>query len=496
MDNLSKYFEVVDQSKQEFIDKLREIVAIPSVSGDATRRQDVIRMGLWLKEKWEALGAETKRVDPGMQELQGQTIPLPPIILGQYGNNPSKKTLLVYGHYDVQPALKEDGWNTDPFELVHNDKDQLVGRGATDDKGPVLGWLCCAEAFKRAGIDFPVNLKFCFEGMEECGSEGLEEVVRHEADKWFSGTDAVCISDNYWLGKNRPCLTYGLRGVSYFYITVEGPSADLHSGVFGGTVHEPMVDLVHLMSRLVDVKGKILIPSIYEKVAPLTLAEEKAYDGLDFNHDDLAKDLRSNVIIHDSEKDTLMHRWRLPSLSLHGIEGAFYGPGEKTVIPAKVTGKFSIRTVPDMDPAEVDRLACKYVADEFAKLNSKNKLTVKMVHDGRWWYSSPEHPNFVAGAKAIERVFGTSPDLTREGGSIPITLTFEEALNRNVLLLPMGASDDGAHSVNEKLDVRNFIEGIKVFGVYLEELSKPRVPLTNSGDQQQQQQQQQQMVAE
>ncbi|KAJ1922322.1 hypothetical protein H4219_000184 [Mycoemilia scoparia] len=472
MDSLSKYYETVEQDKQHYIDRLSEIVAIPSVSCSADHRPDVVRMGHWLKDQWEALGAETKLVNPGTQELEGKTLDLPPVVLGKYGNDPAKKTLLVYGHYDVQPALKEDGWSTDPFKLVINDKEQMVGRGSTDDKGPVLGWLCSAEAYKKAGLEYPVNLKFCFEGMEESGSEGLEEVIRDEADKWFKGTDVVCISDNYWLGKEKPCLTYGLRGVSYFYITVQGPGADLHSGVFGGTVHEPMTDLVNLMSKLVDVKGKILIPGIYDGVAPVTDEEHQAYEGLEFKHSDMEDDLKHKVIVHDEEKKTLMHRWRMPSLSLHGIEGAFYNPGAKTVIPARVIGKFSIRTVPNMDRAEVARITCKYLNEEFAKLGSKNKMTAEMAHDGPWWYSSPKHPNFVAGAKAMERVFGVQPDLTREGGSIPITISFQEALNCNVLLLPMGSADDGAHSINEKLNIRNFIEGIKVFGAYVDELSK------------------------
>ncbi|KAI8321326.1 CNDP dipeptidase [Martensiomyces pterosporus] len=472
MANVEKYFELVDQNQKKFIEALREVVAIPSVSGDAARRPDVIRMGEWLQAKWEALGATCKRVDPGKQDLHGAILDLPPVILGQYGNDPSKKTVLVYGHYDVQPALLDDGWETDPFTLVEKEDGRLVGRGSTDDKGPVLGWLLCAQTHKEAGIDFPVNLKFCFEGMEESGSEGLDDIIVEEADKWFKGTDVVCISDNYWLGKNKPCLTHGLRGVSYFHLLVEGPGADLHSGVFGGTVHEPMVDLVHLMSKLVDVNGRILVPGIYDQVMPVTEEEEETYQGLEFSHADLAKDLKNDVIIHGAERDTLKHRWRYPTLSIHGVEGAFYASGDKTVIPAKVRGKFSLRTVPNMEPAKVAELVTEHLNAEFAKLGSKNKMTVIETHGGRWWYSSPKHPNFIAGAKATEKVYGVKPDLTREGGSIPVTLTFEENLNVNVLLLPMGAADDGAHSINEKLDKRNYIQGIKLLGAYLHEVAQ------------------------
>ncbi|KAI8872679.1 CNDP dipeptidase [Ramicandelaber brevisporus] len=468
---IDNYFAHIEANQSKYIDRLREIVAIPSVSGDVAHRAQVVKMGEWLLDELKRLGATTKRVEPGKQELEGQTIDLPPVVLATYGTDPTKKTVLIYGHYDVQPALKEDGWNTDPWTLTEDKEGRLYGRGATDDKGPVLGWLCAIEAHQELGLDLPVNLKFCFEGMEESGSEGLNEVIIAEADKYFAGVDCVCISDNYWLGKSKPCLTYGLRGVSYFQIQVSGPKADLHSGVFGGTIHEPMTDLVALMGRLVTPKGEILVPGIMDQVAPLTEEEKKTYNGLDFSMQDFKHSSGSNGPIFDNETDTLMHRWRYPSLSLHGIEGAFYSSGAKTVIPAKVSGKFSIRTVPNMQLAEVTKLVIKHVEAEFAKLGSPNKMRVECLHDGIWWVSSPNHWNFVAGANAVEKVFQTKPDLTREGGSIPVTLTFQDALKRNVLLLPMGSSDDGAHSINEKVDRFNYIQGIKLYGAYLHEIA-------------------------
>ncbi|KAJ2336152.1 hypothetical protein GGI00_000991 [Coemansia sp. RSA 2681] len=476
---VDKYFELVDQHQKEFIETLREAVAIPSVSSDASKRGEVVRMGEWLQTRWEKLGATCKRVDPGKQDLHGVSLDLPPVILGQYGNDAGKKTVLVYGHYDVQPALLEDGWDTDPFTLVETADGRLVGRGSTDDKGPVLGWLLCAETHARAGLEFPVNLKFCFEGMEESGSEGLDDIIVAEADKWFAGTDVVCISDNYWLGTTKPCLTHGLRGVSYFHLQVEGPGADLHSGVFGGTVHEPMVDLVHLLATLVAPDGRIRVPGIYDQVMPESAEEERSYEGLEFSHAALAGDLKRDVIIHADERATLKHRWRFPTLSIHGVEGAFYAPGDKTVIPARVRGKFSLRTVPNMEPARVAELVTRYLDAEFAKLGSKNVMKVIETHGGRWWYSSPNHPNFVAAARATERVYGVTPDLTREGGSIPVTLTFEEALRVNVLLLPMGAADDGAHSINEKIDRRNYIQGIKLLGAYLHEIAATDLTATS-----------------
>jgi len=288
-----------------------------------------------------------------------------------------------------------------------------------------------------------------------------------ESKKYFKDADAACISDNYWLGTEKPCLTYGLRGCNYYSIEISGPGQDLHSGVFGGTAHEPMTDLVRVMSTLVSPDGKILIKGIDDLVAPLTDEEKSLYGDIAFTMDNLYESLGSKTGIYSDKERTLMGRWRYPSLSLHGVEGAFSAPGAKTVIPAKVTGKFSIRTVPDMEIEAVNELVYKHVNDAFTALGSKNKCRVYLQHAGKWWVASPKHWNFTAAGKAVEHVWGVKPDLTREGGSIPVTLTFEQATGKNVLLLPMGSSTDAAHSINEKLDKKNYIEGIKLLGAYL-----------------------------
>ncbi|KAH8911728.1 CNDP dipeptidase [Coniochaeta sp. PMI_546] len=463
---LDGFFKQVDTLSDHFIERLRKAVAIPSISADESRRPDVFRMGHWLADELKALGVQVELRQLGKQPDHPH-LDLPPVVLGRYGNDKNKRTILVYGHYDVQPAEKTDGWATEPFDLTVDSEGRMFGRGSTDDKGPVLGWLNAIEAHQKAGVEFPVNLLMCFEGMEEYGSEGLDELIEAEAKKWFADADAVCISDNYWLGTEKPCLTYGLRGCNYYSVEVSGPGADLHSGVFGGTAQEPMTDLVRVLATLVDTDGKIQIPGIKEQVAPVTAEEETLYDGISFTMDNIHESLGSKTTIFEDKKSTLMARWRYPSLSIHGIEGAFSQPGAKTVIPAKVIGKFSIRTVPNMEIEKTNELVFKYVKEQFAKLGSKNTLKVDVLHTGKWWVSSPKHWNFSAAAKAVERVFGVQPDFTREGGSIPVTLTFEQATGKNVLLLPMGSSTDGAHSINEKLDKRNYIEGIKLLGAYL-----------------------------
>ncbi|KIJ16291.1 hypothetical protein PAXINDRAFT_168450 [Paxillus involutus ATCC 200175] len=466
------FLTYVDKNADKFIQRLADAVKIKSISGDAGCRQETIDMGHLLQKQLDDLGVATVLKDLGQYPMQGQLLDLPPAILGRLGEDPKKKTVLIYGHYDVQPALKSDGWDTDPFELVRKD-DKLFGRGSTDDKGPIMGWLNVLEAHQKQGLELPVNLRFCFEGMEESGSEGLDELIEKEVaeGEFFKGVDCVCISDNYWLNTRTPALTYGLRGIAYFALHVSGPGQDLHSGLFGRMVHEPMVDLIKLMSKLVDHNGNILVPGIEEMVPLPDEHELKLYTKMDYSLADVAEAAGASIALSDHKETVLMGRMRNPSLSLHGIQGAFSEPGCKTVIPSKVSGKFSLRLVPPQTPELVIPLVTQYIQSEFAKLNSKNKMSVEYLHGGKPWVADVNHWNFEAAKRAIETIWKKTPDYTREGGSIPVTLTFAEKLGVNVLLLPMGRADDGAHSTNEKLDISNFIEGTKVLGTYLYEVA-------------------------
>ncbi|RDX44571.1 CNDP dipeptidase [Lentinus brumalis] len=471
----NQFLKFVDDNAETFIKRLGEAVAIPSVSGDSSYRPDVFRMSTWLDGQLKSLGVTTKLVDLGKHVMDGQELPLPPAILGRIGDDPTKKTVLIYGHYDVQPAQKSDGWDTEPFTLAVDEKTgQMIGRGSTDDKGPILGWLNVLEAHKTLGLELPVNLRFCFEGMEESGSEGLDDLIKTEITKgkesWFDGVDCVCISDNYWLNTRTPCLTYGLRGLVYFKITISGPARDLHSGGFGRMVHEPMTDMVNILSKLVAPDGTILVPGVDDLVPAAQDEEIAIYEKLDYSVQDVEDAIGAPVTLSQDKVSVLMGRMRLPALSIHGIEGAFSGPGAKTVIPASVSGKFSIRIVPPQTPEAVDALVQTYIEQEFAKLHSKNTLKIENLHNGRPWAADPKHWNYEAAIRATEAVYKRSPDLTREGGSIPVTLSFAERLGVNVLLLPMGRGDDGAHSTNEKLDRSNFIEGTKLLGTYLYEV--------------------------
>ncbi|KAI5736075.1 hypothetical protein M8J77_026337 [Diaphorina citri] len=469
---LAEISEYVESNKNKFIENLKEAVAIESVSSSVQHRPQTINMIHYFADKLKQLGATVEICDIGNQTLpNGESIKYPPVILGNLGNDKAKHTVLVYGHLDVQPAEKEDGWNTEPFVLTLKDE-KLYGRGASDDKGPVLGWLHAIEAFQQTKKNVPVNIKFCFEGMEESGSQGLEPLLRERQASFFSDVDFVCISDNYWLSTTKPCLTYGLRGLCYFCIEIECASKDLHSGLFGGSVHEAMTDLIYIMGQLVEPNGKILIPHIYKDVEPLGDTEEQFYEKIDFDTEDFRTAIDHPKLTKADKTQVLMSRWRYPSLSLHGIEGAFSGPGGKTVIPGKVVGKFSIRIVPNQTPQCVEKYVLDYLNELWKARNSPNKFKAYLLDSGKSWRTNPEHPNYVAAARATKYVYNVEPDLTREGGSIPITLTFEEVTGKNVLLLPMGASDDGAHSQNEKIDVRNYIEGTKLLAAYLYEVSK------------------------
>ena len=284
---MAKLFAQIDKNKKHYIDNLAKAVAIKSVSAWPETRAEITTMMTWMGEELKGLGASIEYVDIGSQTLpDGQVLKLPPVLMGELGQDPAKKTLLVYGHLDVQPAnQKEDGWDTDPWVLTEKDG-KLYGRGSTDDKGPVLGWIHALQAYREIGQEVPVNFKFCFEGMEESGSEGLDQMLMSRQNtKFMQEVDYVCISDNYWLGKNKPCLTYGLRGVCYFFIEVECATKDLHSGVFGGTVHEGMVDLMWMMNQLVDGEGNILVEGLMDTVAPLTAEESAKYDNIDFDVD-------------------------------------------------------------------------------------------------------------------------------------------------------------------------------------------------------------------
>ncbi|CAJ0964292.1 unnamed protein product [Ranitomeya imitator] len=424
-------FKHIDNHKDEYIQRLKDWVAIESDSSDPSKRDQVDHMMQVTKDYILKIGGKVEMAELGEQEYSpGIKLPLPPVILAEFGNDTNKPTVCFYGHMDVQPAKKDDGWSN------------LFGRGTSDDKGQVLALLHAVESVLKFGL--PVNVKLFIEGMEEVGSNGLERLVEEQKTRF------------------SPMLTI---------LWLKGARRDLHSGGFGGTVHEAMSDLVYLLGVLTDVNGKILIPGIYDDVLPVTEKEKELYKDLVFDLKDLKRDTGVNTFLHSTKEDLLMYRWRFPSLSIHGIEGAFSGSGTKTVIPAKVIGKFSIRQVPKMNPSLVEKQVSEYLETKFAERKSPNKMKVTMVIGAQPWLANMNEPQYQAARNAVKRVFNVDADMIRAGGTIPIAKHFEDVLGKSVMLLGVGGPDDAPHGQNEKISLYNYIEGTKLYGSFLQELS-------------------------
>ncbi|KAG8133416.1 putative Carnosine dipeptidase 1 protein, partial [Naja naja] len=445
-------FNYIDEHQDIFVQKLKEWVAVESDSQQPRLRAEVIEMVKIAADSLEDLGATVTLSDTGIQQV---------LILASIKrvlctnrrnvclcNGINKPTVCFYGHVDVMPAKSQDGWKTHPFSLTEIDGN-LYGRGASDNKGPVLAWINAVNAFKALKIDLPVNIKFLIEGMEEAGSIGLEKLVEKENETFFSSVDYIVISDNTWLSRTKPALTYGARGNACFSVEVEGGEKDLHSGSAGGIIHEPMSDLVALLEE-----------------------EKKQYELIEFDVEEHKSNLGVKEFFYNSKEKILSHMWRMPSLSIHGIEGAFYEPGIKTVIPSKVTAKFSIRQVPHMDLSKVEHQVKKHLEDVYSNRRSPNKLTVSLLMGAMPWIANINDPQYTAAKKAIRKVFNQDPDMIRDGSTIPVARVFQNITRKSVMMLPIGAMDDGEHSQKEKISRFNYINGTKMFASFLLEISK------------------------
>ncbi|XP_027533360.1 beta-Ala-His dipeptidase-like [Neopelma chrysocephalum] len=423
-------------------------------------------------DRLAALGATVNLVNLGSHQLpDGQDLPLPPVILGELGKDPQNLTICFYGHVDVQPAKKEDGWNTDPYTLTEINGN-LYGRGATDNKGPVLAWINEVETFRALKLAMPVNFRFVIEGMEEAGSLGLENLLEEENQRFFSDVDYIVISDNLWLSNKKPALTYGSRGNACFFVEVECGSKDLHSRTFGGIIHELLMDLIALLDSLVDPTGRIQIPGIYDSIAALREEERKLYELIEFDLEEHKNNSGVKKFIFGTKEEILLHLWCYPSLSIHGIEGAFHEPGIKTVIPAKEIGKFSIRQVPHMDLLVVKQQVVEHLKGVFSKRTSPNKLKVSTPLGSKPWLADVNDLSYKAARRAIKTVFREDPDFIRDGSTIPVARMFQTITQKSVMMLPIGAADDGEHSQNEQISRHNFIKGTKLFAAFFLEISK------------------------
>ena len=443
---------------QEFLD---EFVSLPSVSSDPTKKENCLNTAQFLANFLYSLGMEVKLGNA----VDGKN----PIVMGRLGKEEDARTLVLYGHYDVQPAQFDDGWDTEPFHLTEKDG-YLYGRGATDCKGPTTTALFALKELMDEG-DLPVNIRVMYEGEEESGSAGFEETITANKD-FFGKVDGIVIMDNYWLGEERACLSYGLRGLTYMAIKIKGPSSDQHSGSEGGVIREPMTDLIELLNSLVDGSGKAHIPGFYNTVREMTTEEEKLFDDIEFDVETHRKNLGVDRLLVENVKELLIKRWREPTLSIHGIEGAFSGPGGKTVIPRTVIGKVSMRLVPDQDPKGIADLFRSFVEAEFKKMDSPNHLAVETLSTGEWWVGDPSNYLFSAADEAIQEVWKHKPMYTREGGSIPIVPFLERTFEAPAMMLSIGQGTDGAHSQNEKIRILNLENGVRVLKKMLTKLGE------------------------
>ncbi|KAG8442261.1 hypothetical protein GDO86_011167 [Hymenochirus boettgeri] len=476
-DLMTDLFTYIDGHQDEFVQSLKEWIAIPSDSSDPLLRKELIKMVEITAERIQALGATVELIDMGQEQLNdGQSVPFPKAILAQLGNDPSKATICFYGHVDVQPAKMEDGWITDPYNMTERNEN-LYGRGATDNKGPVLAWINAVDTYKALNQEIPVNIKFIIEGVEETGSQGLEDLIKGNSS-FFSDVDYIVISDNVRLSR-KPALTYGTRGDAYFFVEVQSGTKDLHSGTFGGIIHESMRDLVYLLANLVDSSGHILIPGIYDDVSPLTEEERKLYDDIDFDLEEHQNNSGVNTFLYSTKEEILQHLWRYPCLSIHGIEGAFSGYGSKTVIPGKVIGKFSIRLVPDMKIPVVNKQVINHLKSVFAKLKSPNKLVVTLQIGALPWIANVNDLQYEAARNAIRKV---TPEMIRDGSTIPLARIFQDLTKKSIMMLPIGGADDGEHSQNEKISRSNYIQGTKIFASFFLELAKLHKDLQMNND--------------
>lgn len=446
---------------EPIIEYLRKLVSMPSVSADPERRGDALVTAKFIQQDMNEIGMDTLLVS---NEVQG----LNPLILASLGNNPDKKTLAIYSHYDVQPALKEDGWDTDPFVLTEKDG-YLYGRGASDDKSGIATALTAIKEIVTEG-DLPINFRFIYEGEEESASGGFEETVSKHRE-WLGKIDGILILDTGWFGDNVPAMDYGFRGIAYMGIEIKGPAKDVHSGS-GGTFREPLTDLVKIMAELIDGNGKATVSGFYDKVRPVTEEEDKLYANIEFDAEEYRDTLGLKGLDTYNKKEVLMNTWRNPSISLHGIEGAFYGKGGKTVIPAKVNGKVSMRLVPDQDPQEIAEQFTNHVQSLFEKQNSPNDLVVHTLGTGDWWYGDPNNFLFDIGKKVLKEYWNIDPSLVRSGGSIPIVPFMERTLGAPAVSIGIGQDSDGAHSQNERIRIKNLIGGKEVLKMYFSTLGE------------------------
>ncbi len=433
--------------RERFLEELKALLRIPSISTLPEHKPDVERAAQWLADHLRAIGVPSVEIVP----TDGH-----PVVYGEWlMAGPEAPTVLIYGHYDVQPVDPLDEWRTPPFEPTVQG-DNLYARGASDDKGQLFVHLKAVEAYLRTEGRLPVNVKFLLEGEEECGSPNLAPFVERYAERLQA--DVALVSDTHILGPDQPSIVYGLRGLSYIEVTVQGPAHDLHSGMYGGAVENPLHVLARLVAQLHDEQGHVTIPGFYDKVRPLSDEERAELARVPYGEAQLLAETGVPQPWGEPEYTVVERIGARPTLDVNGMWGGFTGQGAKTVIPARAHAKISMRLVPDQDPDEIARAALEYL---------KKLAPPTVTVEGQALYGSPpalvprDLPAMRAAAAAYEQVWGKRPIFTREGGTIPVVALFATRLNLHTVLMGFGLGDDNLHAPNEKFFLPNFYRGIE-----------------------------------
>jgi len=453
--------DYLNHHQSRFVDELREYVRFPSVSAQPQHKQDLQACGEWVLNHCQGIG-----LDARLCPTEGS----PVVVAKTPRQSPSLDSVrphfVVYGHYDVQPPEPFELWKSPPFEPRIEGR-SLFARGSSDNKGQNLAHLKAVEAYLKTGTPLPCDITFVIEGEEEVGSRSLASFLKkHRAEL---SCDAIVISDTGMPSPKHPALTYALRGIAAFEITLHGPARDLHSGIFGGTVDNPAMALCQLLSKLRDKSGRVAIPGFYDDVEPLSAYERKQFARLPFNARDYRKFLGVPKLFGERGFTPIEQRSARPTLEINGLTSGYQGEGSRTMVPAWARAKITMRLVPNQKPARAIQLARQRLKQ---LCPPSVRLEIKSGHGAEPYLVSPTSPQAQAALRALKAAFGCEPVLLREGGSIPIVNHFQRILRADSLLLGLALPDDNAHSPNEKFDLDCFAKG-QLMGAHLwQELSR------------------------
>jgi acetylornithine deacetylase/succinyl-diaminopimelate desuccinylase-like protein len=453
--------DYIDLNQERYETELKEFLSIPSISTAPENVADVRRCAEWVRTELTRIGMRNAQIF--------ETAGHPVVYAERLDAGPKSQTVLFYGHYDVQPVDPLNLWDAPPFEPTIRGEN-IYARGSADDKGQVFLNLKALEAHLTINKSLPVNVKVMIEGEEEIGSPNLEKFLEDQKD--LLKCDTVLVSDTPMYAYDTPSLCYGLRGLCYMEIEVTGPNRDLHSGSFGGVVVNPINALAHMISKLKDENGKILIDGFYDAILPEDSRERFEIAKLPFDETAYKKNLGVNAVVGEAGFSNVERLSMRPTLDVNGIWGGFTGDGAKTVLPSVAHTKISMRLVPDQTPGETAKLFSKFI-EKITPPGVRVKITE--LHGGPPAVTPIDSAGVRAASRALKQVFGKDPLLTREGGSIPIVEQFKRILHAPTVLMGFTLPDQNAHSPNEKLNLPHFHKGIKTSAVFFSELAKEPV---------------------